>query len=189
MPCPNHPQVASGLNACARCGKQFCPDCLVELDGRPYDAGCKEEQIRDLKSGSTGPDLAGAGRRFAGIFIDGLVLLPVTIYMTVHYSADTSMFDHYLPKVLLPAALWVIYEALMLSSGGQTLGKKAVGTKVVNADGSDLKGSQAWTRTITRQLMSITYILALIDDLMIFSAKRRTLHDRFAKTLVVNWKR
>ncbi len=113
----------------------------------------------------------------------------MTIYLTVHYAGDKGMFDHYLPKVALPAALWVIYEALMLASGGQTLGKKAAGTKVVNADGSDLRGSQAWSRAISRQLMSITYILGFIDSLMIFSEKRRTLHDRFGKTLVVNWKR
>lgn len=187
MPCVNHPDVVEGIVHCARCGKEFCRDCVVELDGKPYDLICKEEQLRDLRSGQTGPDLAGAGRRFGGMFVDSLCFLPITIFLAWKYFG-AGMFDNYVPRYLIPAALWIAYEGLMLSSGGQTLGKKAVGTKVVNADGSELQGNQAWLRAISRQVMGLTYILGLIDALMVFTGGRRTLHDRIGKTIVVNWK-
>ena len=39
MKCTNHPEVeASGM--CAYCGKPFCQDCLVEVNGRMY---CKAD--------------------------------------------------------------------------------------------------------------------------------------------------
>ncbi len=184
--CPNHADVVSGLVRCARCGIPFCTDCVVELDGRPYDAACKEEQIRDLKSGAVGADLASASRRFGGAFIDGLVFLPVYAFLAVKYAAP-GMFDNFVPRILLPALAYVAYEGLMLQYfGGQTLGKKAVGTKVVNANGSDLSAGQAWARAISRQVMSVTYVLGLVDVLMVFTTNRRTLHDRIGKTIVVN---
>jgi uncharacterized RDD family membrane protein YckC len=36
--------------------------------------------------------------------------------------------------------------------------------------------------------MSITYVLGLVDGLMVFTTNRRTLHDRIGKTVVVNSK-
>jgi uncharacterized RDD family membrane protein YckC len=187
--CPNHADVVSGLVRCARCGTAFCTDCVVELDGRPYDAACKEEQIRDLKSGATGAEVASAGRRFSGSFVDGLLFLPVYGFMAVKYAATTGLFDNFVPRILVPALAYVAYEGLMLQYfRGQTLGKKAVGTKVVNADGSDLSAGQAWARALSRQAMSITYVLGLVDALMVFTTNRRTLHDRIGKTVVVNSK-
>lgn len=186
MPCPNHPEVNARLSKCARCGVGFCPDCVVELDGRSYDAACKQEQIRDLKSGAAGDlDLASAWRRFLAAFVDGLVVIPVVVVL-VYYFRNDPVTDHFLLRTLLPAILLVVYEGMMLASSGQTLGKKAVGLKVVNADGSDIRGTQAWARALSRQVMGITQILAVVDVLMVFSRGHRTLHDRVGKTMVVN---
>jgi uncharacterized RDD family membrane protein YckC len=191
--CPNHPEVSSGLIRCARCARAYCSDCVVELDGKPYDAVCKEEQLRDLRSGTTSPiQLASAGRRLMGMFVDGLVFMPVYVVGTfVMASAiggrpPPGLFS---APLFLYAIVWVLYEALMLQNfGGQTLGKKAAGTKVVNADGSELLPGQTWKRAVSRQLMSVTYVLGIVDSLMVFSDRRRTLHDRFSNTLVVNSK-
>ncbi len=77
----------------------------------------------------------------------------------------------------------------MLSSfNGQTLGKKALGIRVVSPDGSPVTAKQAWGRGLARTLMQLTRILGLIDTLMIFSKPRTTLHDRIAKTRVVRAK-
>jgi len=188
--CPNHPEVSAGLVRCARCNRAYCPDCVVELDGRPYDAVCKEEQLRDLRSGTVAAmDIAGAWRRFGALIIDGLVLLPLSIAYIILAGASPPTGKGFLLRLVLFAIPWVLYEGLMLAHRhGQTLGKKAVGLKVVNADGSEITPAQAWKRALSRQVMSITYVLGIIDVLMIFSAQRRTLHDRFGKTLVVNWK-
>src|SRR6267154_990404 len=182
--CPNHPEVSSGLIRCARCAKAYCTDCVVELDGKPYDAVCKEEQLRDLRSGTASPiQLASAGRRFLGMFVDGLVFLPVYVVGMVvqisSLSAGQPPPGLFSSALFVYAAIWVLYEAIMLQKfGGQTLGKKAAGIKVVNPDGSELQPGQAWKRAISRQVMAITYVVGLVDTLMVFSQMRRTLHDR-----------
>src|SRR4051812_16728751 len=192
--CPNHPEVSTGLVRCARCNKAYCTDCVVELAGKPYDAVCKEEQIRDLRSGTTSAiQLATAGRRFVAMFVDGLIFLPVYVIGTflLAFSSGksqppTGLFS---APLFIYALVWILYEAVMLQNyGGQTLGKKAAGVRVVNADGSELRSGQPWKRAISRQVMSITYVLGLVDSLMVFSDRRRTLHDRFASTIVVNAK-
>jgi len=184
--CPNHPDVVSGLVACARCGVAYCGDCVVELEGRPYDASCKEEQVRDLRSGTAGPAVATAGRRFGGTLVDSLVFAPVWVGLALAYP-KAGLFDHALERIVLPALLWMLYEAWMLtSSGGQTLGKKAVGIRVIRKDGSAVTAKQAVWRAVSRNLMAYTYVLGLVDALMVFSRGRRTLHDRAAGTIVVN---
>jgi uncharacterized RDD family membrane protein YckC len=75
----------------------------------------------------------------------------------------------------------------MLRDGGQTLGKKAMGIKVVTPQGNDITSGQAWLRAGSRVLMSFVYVW-ILDVLFIFSEKRRTLHDRIAQTVVVNWR-
>jgi hypothetical protein len=49
--CPNHPDVFAGLSPCARCGESYCASCLIQLRGRPVCASCKDEEVRDLRSG------------------------------------------------------------------------------------------------------------------------------------------
>jgi uncharacterized RDD family membrane protein YckC len=92
-------------------------------------------------------------------------------------------------EIVLGLGLPIMYEALMLAKRGQTLGKMALKIKVVRDDGSDISAGQAWGRALSRSLMGITIILGFIDIIMIFSGTRTCLHDRMAKTRVVNWKR
>lgn len=186
--CPNHPEVNSGLVPCARCGVAFCGDCLVELEGKPYDAACKEEQVRDLRSGTSAPALATAGRRFAGVFVDGLLFVPVWVGLAIAYPS-AGLFDYPVQRMVLPGSAVVLYEAIMLARfGGQTLGKKAVGIRVTRPDGSAIDARQAFWRALSRNLMSFTYVLGVVDALMVFSGGRRTLHDRAAGSIVVNAK-
>src|SRR6266404_9571441 len=181
--CPNHPDVVSGLVVCARCGVAYCGDCVVELDGRPYDGVCKEEQVRDLRSGTAGPAIATAGRRFGAIFLDSLVLSPVWIALFIAYPKD-KVFDHPLQRILLPAVIWILYETWLLAKfSGQTLGKKAAGIRVIRRDGGAVTAGRAFGRALSRNLMSYTYLPGLIDALMVFSRDRRTLHDRASGTI------
>ncbi len=135
-----------------------------------------------------GVDLASAGRRFGGMVVDGLVFSPVFIGLAVAYPV-TGLFDQAFIRLVLPALLLIAYEAWMLVQfNGQTLGKKAMGIRVINPDGSAITVAQALKRAVSRNVMNSTYILAPIDALMVYSSQRRTLHDRAAGTLVVNWK-
>jgi uncharacterized RDD family membrane protein YckC len=211
VPCPNHPQVTEGLGACSQCGRNFCGDCLVQLGGVPTCAGCKLERLSDIRTGVADVNFAGAWTRFAAQFIDGLLfIVPSTVLYFSGFlysfaprfgppprSEDLARFGirpqngTWLPllfTVLLMFAT-VVYEALMLTARGQTLGKMALGIKVVTPQGGDIRGGHAWARAFSRSVMNALYFVGLIDSLFIFSGRRRTLHDRIAQTVVVTWKR
>src|SRR6476659_7576900 len=138
LSCRNHPDVADGLRYCSRCGQAFCPDCLVTIRGTSYCATCKREQLLALSSGVDRNvlELAGIGRRFGALFLDGLLLsLPVIVISVLGVAIATSSKD-FNPLLIQPAmlgviALYVVYEALMVGSRGQTLGKMAMKIKVV----------------------------------------------------------
>lgn len=195
--CANHPDIVSGLAVCSTCGGSFCPSCIISLQGRTVCAGCKGGVVQDIKSNAIeGLELAGRGARFGAQFIDGLLLiaafLPLLLVLGLMSFTNQAVNQAIMAQVvsnLLPPILLTVYEALMLKSRGQTLGKIVAKIKVVQSDGSDLTTAQCWKRAASRGILAITQIGGVIDILMIFSAGRLCLHDRIAKTRVVNWKR
>ena len=192
LSCRNHPDVVEGLRYCSRCGQVFCPDCLVAIRGNTYCATCKAEQLLDLTSGvdQFTLDLAGIGRRFAAYLIDLMVLwvplIVIGIAITVAVAGKDFNPIWIQPAALLAIVLWVVYEALMLASRGQTLGKMAMKIKVVRADGMPLSAGQAWGRAFMRQILASC--LSIFNYVPAFFTKERTcLHDLVANTRVVNW--
>ncbi|MEV7599409.1 RDD family protein [Kitasatospora sp. NPDC089797] len=91
----------------------------------------------------------------------------------------------------LGCAIYLIYEALMLSRDGQTLGKKAMKIRVAMlADGNTPTQAAAWTRAAVYILPAVLCCAALwwiIDGLFgVFDKPyRQCLHDKAAKTVVV----
>jgi uncharacterized RDD family membrane protein YckC len=195
--CRNHWDVVEGLRQCSRCGQTFCRDCLVDINGRAYCAGCKNEQLLDVRSGvtvATNLDLANPGRRFVALFIDGFVVgLPFIVLMIVAMVGALST-NHLSPEAMMwlqPLSwLWIIgqfvYEGLMLAARGQTVGKIAMKVKVVRPDGSDISTGQAWGRAAMRHVL--VSCLCIINYLpAFFTLEKTTLHDMVASTRVVNW--
>jgi uncharacterized RDD family membrane protein YckC len=199
MPCANHPDVGWDLLSCSRCGKDFCGDCIITLQGKAVCAGCKNETIQDVKSGAQTDELmlAGRGARLLAIIIDNLIIgIPMMIILfglmfalNPNFSSSPDASGSLLQIILqnaLPLAIGTIYEGWMLSTfKGQTLGKKALGLRVVRTDGEPISSGQAWGRGLSRTVMGLTQILGIIDALMIFAKNKSTLHDRIAKTCVV----
>jgi uncharacterized RDD family membrane protein YckC len=194
LSCRNHPDAIEGLRYCARCGQTFCPDCLVTIRGSSFCASCKAEQMRDLVSGvdQNALELASIGRRFGALFIDGLLLsVPMLIIVFSLVFASVAGKSDFNPVWIQPAALlavglYVVYEALMLASRGQTLGKMAMKVKVVRTDGTPISTGQAWGRAFMRQILASC--LSIFNYLPAFFTKERTcLHDLVANTRVVNW--
>ena len=197
MLCRNHVDVAEGVRRCARCGSPFCPDCLVELSGRPYCGSCKGEQLLDVRSGvdRSQLQLASTLKRFGALFIDNLItLIPCYIIMfgilfTIGQRAQQTPNPD--PPILLLLLMYIpffvfpfLYEGLMLSmKDGQTLGKMALKLRVVRPDGSPISKGQGWGRPAMRVVLSV---LSFIEYLPAFFTKERTtLHDMVAGTRVV----
>ena len=121
--CQNHPDVSTGLKACARCGNTFCSDCVVELQGKTACATCKDEVLRDLRSGAGELDLAGAGKRFVGALVDSLVIgVPFIVIVMVGFGAAalaSGGMGASLGIGLLGGLLQFIYDGLMTANGAR----------------------------------------------------------------------
>jgi uncharacterized RDD family membrane protein YckC len=204
MPCKNHPLVDEPLLYCSRCGQPFCTNCVVQIGSRLYCAACKQETLGDLRAGvpASGLALASVGRRFAALFLDGLIInLPLTLAFVaamLRFAPGGTlgrgrplepMLVLSLEGALMLAMLvvWVLYEGLMLRRDGQTLGKKALQLKVVSAEGGPLSQGQAFGRAAMRQLLGFVPCLGLINYLTAFGEQRTCIHDMAARTRVVNW--
>jgi uncharacterized RDD family membrane protein YckC len=195
--CANQPEVVEKLNPCSRCRKNFCPDCLVELKSGRYCAGCKTEALKDLQSGvdQSQLPLAHLGRRFLAWFIDMFVIvglsMPIIIILVVVQGGiakppdpgDMGGLGVQLIFNVIGSLIPLVYKAVMLQKKGQTVGKMAMGIKVVNPDGSEIGTSQAWMRSFIELLLScccyISYIVAF------FNKDKCTLHDMAARTRVI----
>jgi uncharacterized RDD family membrane protein YckC len=200
MACAHHPEVETGIERCERCGGEFCPDCFVVLRDRAFCAACKVEHVRDLRSGIVPGvlDLARVGRRFLGIWLDSFVtaiasyalILPIMIPLasmsaTRGRGSSPGVLPMVLSLLMYPVFLGVplVYEGFMLQRRGQTLGKMALGLKVVTPEGHDIGKGQAWGRATIKVLlgscMGIDYVPAL------FTRERTCFHDMIARTRVV----
>jgi uncharacterized RDD family membrane protein YckC len=195
--CRNHWDVVEGLRPCSRCGQVFCRDCLVDIQGHPYCAHCKNEQILDVRSGVPmgSLSLASVGRRFGALLIDRLIIgIPFGILFAMGLLAGSAS-ERFSPEAIiamqpltyLVIVIMFIYEGLMLSSRGQTVGKIALNIKVVRPDGSDISTGQAWGRAAMRQVL--VSCLCVFNYLPAFFTQEKTaLHDMVATTRVVNWR-
>jgi uncharacterized RDD family membrane protein YckC len=212
MPCPNHPDVDEGLVRCVRCQEAFCADCVVVLGGDPHCARCKDERVRDVLSGTTERfELAPMGLRLVAFLLDGFlkvltvyaIMIPVVVAVFGGLASLGALGEGKEPNDAQAAALGfglmglymafafgvplgvdMLYEALMLRRWGQTLGKMALGLKVVSAEGRDLTPGQVWGRTAVKA--GLGSVCLLIDDVCaFFTQERMAIHDLAARTRVV----
>jgi uncharacterized RDD family membrane protein YckC len=195
--CVNHPAVNVGLVRCRRCGQTFCRSCVVALRAQYYCARCKQEQVRDIQSGTEAGvlELASVGRRFGALWVDSVVLIALFIPLSIALGMAAAAAGKAEPGLgfnilvmFLVAGVWFLYEGLMLSSRGQTLGKMAVGIKVVTPEGRDITGGQAWGRALVRQVF-FEYVALLNYLPALFTKQKTAIHDLVAKTRVVRSRR
>ena len=113
-----------------------------------------------------------------------LVLGLVTSIFGVSYMDmdDMSQID---PTVnLLSLAVAWLYFALMESSErGATVGKMAMGLRVVTGDGKRLSFMNATGRYFAKILSAIIFCIGFI--MIAFTDRKRGLHDMIANTLVI----
>ena len=199
MNCINHPETIDGLRHCSRCGRPFCTDCLVELRGLTLCAGCKNEQLLDLRSGAAGvgaagvssANLASIGKRWAALIIDRMMFLFVAIalvtgcVLVTPEKPDDPRFLAILFAIVATYAAYVTYDAVMVIRGGQTIGKRLLKIRVVRADGEPVRSGQAWGRALTRAVA--VHLLTLVNyGPSLFTSEKTCVHDLLAGTRVVN---
>jgi uncharacterized RDD family membrane protein YckC len=126
--------------------------------------------------GPSGPR-ASFGRRLVAALVDGL-LLGVVYVVFLMILSDTAAYGFYLLAGI------VYYTLLEGGAAGQTLGKKALGIRVIdfNAGGSIGYGRAA-VRYLGRIVSSIPCLLGYLW--MLWDKEKQTWHDKFATSVVV----
>jgi uncharacterized RDD family membrane protein YckC len=122
-------------------------------------------------------DRAGFWRRFMAAWIDGLLLGAVTLPV----SAATGMSPW---VALLEVVLALVYFGGLEGTSGQTLGKRALSIRVVDADTGDSIGvGRALARWFGRILSTIVIYLGYLW--MLWDRNKQTWHDKLSSSVVV----
>lgn len=169
---------------CSRCGRLKAQEDLIEYNNARVCGTCKDPFFQAVKQGTVGQEptlqlhYAGFWTRFGAKIIDGL--LTSAVFMV----GNVAIFDHQ------PPVLWIVlsylvplaYSVLMHGTYGATLGKMAIGVKVVRPDGTPITYLRALGRALAEYLSSILLIGYIIAG---FDEQKRALHDYIAGTRVV----
>ncbi|MGB0839465.1 MAG: RDD family protein [Chitinophagales bacterium] len=143
------------------------------------------------------PEYAGFWLRFAAYFIDGIVstiatyaLLFAVVFSIKGLNIETLETDiegdPIIATLILAIYLGVpwLYYALMESSEKQaTVGKIALGLKVVDMYGDRITFARATGRYFAKIISAITILIGYI--MAGFTDRKQALHDMIASTLVV----
>jgi uncharacterized RDD family membrane protein YckC len=184
--------------ACSQCGRTFGQGDLVQIAGNWVCGDCKPAFLSRLMAGGAATSsqwhYGGFWIRFAGVFIDGVLMQVVRVPLSLLLlgtvmsplaaaKPNPAVFTGMLTLGFVSMLIACLYEVIMIHQFGATLGKMAVGIKVIRTDGSGV----GWGTSIGRYFMKIVsglilgigYIMAGFDD------EKRALHDRVCDTRVV----
>lgn len=135
------------------------------------------------------PDVLG--RRIAAAIIDlGIVLVILLLVGGIFGNEvgpndpDSARFGA-LDRVLILILVFAYYWATEATSG-QTLGKRALGIRVVRVDGSKATAGATFVRTLLRAVDGILFYLVALITVLATGQRRQRLGDMAAKTRVVS---
>jgi uncharacterized RDD family membrane protein YckC len=137
-----------------------------------------------------GPDHVAYGGfwiRVLAYIIDGILL--TIVYGIVARLLGIDIFEsdwrHYDPmgNLLSLVISWLYFALLESSERGATVGKMAMGLRVVTSDGRRLSFMNATGRYFAKILSAIILFIGFI--MVAFTDKKRGLHDMIAGTLVI----
>ncbi|SOB83903.1 RDD family protein [Streptomyces sp. 1331.2] len=136
------------------------------------------------------PPIGTWPKRILARLIDYVLMQAVGVIVVAPFT-DLSERNGSAEAFWIGCALYLIYDALMTSRDGQTLGKKAVKVRVAMlVDGSTPTQSAAWTRAAVFILPAVLCCAAIwwiVDGIFgVFDKPyRQCIHDKVAKTVVV----
>ncbi|MER6083696.1 RDD family protein [Streptomyces sp. NPDC013157] len=125
------------------------------------------------------PPYANWGQRFGGTIVDGLVFL--VPYILVLFSSKAAVLGIIGGLAILGLAIW---QLIMEGRTGQTIGKKALGIRLVKeATGQPIGVGMAFVRRIAHILDSLACYLGWLWPA--WDAKRQTFADKVCGTIVI----
>ncbi|MBC2682044.1 RDD family protein [Corynebacterium anserum] len=156
----------------------------------------------------------GAGKRLLGFILDSLIagiLTFIIVYIPYHDemrnffsslvdvdSEDSISTGLVFTTIIGSIAVWYLYRMGMELSKGATLGKMAIGARVVKADGSKLTAKDSFLRNswyLILELLGVIPFLGALLQIALYVALGVTISrdkqyqsfaDKWGNTLVVN---
>jgi uncharacterized RDD family membrane protein YckC len=136
-----------------------------------------------------GPQPAGFFRRLFAFILDWIILsIMADIVRSAYKFGGGSRGDMMSVDAAmgLSAVLFFLYFTLLTAEGGQTLGKKVMGIRVVRTDGTNLSYTRAFARNFGYIISSLFFCLGFLWAL--WDRKKQAWHDKIAGTVVVRLK-
>jgi uncharacterized RDD family membrane protein YckC len=200
MFCPSCGQPVSGdARFCPACGRALPEAASGTAPPAPVAGGITTGVPATAAALPLRP--AGFWRRFWGLIVDrfviGIVLFPIGMLFGIQFLAwprwDAETFGveqlvaliaGSLTMLLIRTVVEWLYAALLQSSSRQaTLGQMLLGLKVTDLDGRRISFARASGRHVASFLSAL--ILCIGYLMCAFTAKKQTLHDLIASTLVL----
>ena len=142
------------------------------------------------------PVLASRWARLGAALIDGLIAgaIAVAVLLPMYGTGAFMQMGRsplsFVAGLAVDYAIYLALQGWFLYNSGQTLGKKALGLRIVRPDNSYAD----FPRVIARQAIMtfaglvpfVGRIFSLVDILFIFGGPRRCLHDLIVDTIVVS---
>jgi uncharacterized RDD family membrane protein YckC len=195
------PAIGADTSYCSECGRPFPANQLVAIGNASVCAQCKPIYLQRVREGGQGIGVRRYGGfwiRFVARIIDGVILtvaawiinIPLMLLIGGGSMLGSRSADA-LPLligaqgflVLINIGLGIAYEVYFLTTKGATLGKQALGLKVIRGDGSGISTGVAigryFAQWVSGMILFIGYIMAAFDE------EKRALHDRICDTRVV----
>lgn len=136
-----------------------------------------------------GDDLAGYLPRIGAALLDGIVLAGlITLVLVVTGGRPEESRELIVAGAVVVSLLYA--PPLLMRRGernGQTLGKQALGIRVVRADAAPMNASSALVREfVGKGLLGLVPFFSIVDYLLPFAdVRRQAIHDKIATTFVV----
>jgi uncharacterized RDD family membrane protein YckC len=134
------------------------------------------EQSYEASTGGPSGPRASFWRRFGALLIDGIALGVVTGILAAFMSRNAANG--------ISTLIGLIYFSYFEGTSGQTLGKKALGIRVIDFKaGGPIGFGRALIRYIGRIVSTIPLLLGYFW--MLWDKEKQTWHDKFAGSVVV----
>ena len=160
--------------------------------GDPYGGGPYAQPAADPLAGM--PPLANRGKRLLARIIDALLIgIPLGVILGFAfggYKYDSTLHSFW--QDLIYALVYFAYDGYMLTTRGQTFGKKWMKIRVAMLDsGTNPAGSPGWTRAAVYSLPPVVpccgavFWLVNVVWCLWDNPYHQCLHDKAARTVVV----
>jgi uncharacterized RDD family membrane protein YckC len=197
--------IAAETRFCSECGRPFPAHEMVTIGTATVCAQCKPLYLQRVREGGQPLGVrryAGFWIRFVARVIDGIILAVVGFVINLPIGMMLGLSSSRIASgdvgaAALPAMLGTIglslavnlflaaaYEIYFLSTRSATIGKLALGLKVIRADGGSLSTGQATGRFFA-YLLDAYFTLTIGFIIAGFDPEKRSLHDRICDTRVI----